>query len=58
MTGNYERTFGIVSIFTWALLEDSGWYIPNYEFMDDIQWGKGKGCLFLDICNPTYFREF
>jgi len=39
------------SPFTAALLEDSGWYIFNYSYTLSGQWGKNKGCGFVnDMC--------
>ena len=29
-----------------ALMEDTGWYMPNYELADDLKWGRGLGCDF------------
>jgi leishmanolysin len=47
------------SIFTLALLEDSGWYKPDYGLADDMYWGKGDGCAFLTAkCVGTNFDEF
>jgi leishmanolysin len=47
------------SIFTLALMEDTGWYKPNYGLADDIFWGKGDGCDFLTKkCTGTNFDEF
>ena len=31
---------------TFALLEDTGWYQPNYEYAQEITWGRGMGCDF------------
>jgi len=36
-----------VSDMTLALFEDSGWYIPNYDYSVEMQWGKNQGCSFL-----------
>lgn len=47
-----------ISKFTFALLEDSGWYTPTYEYLDEVSWGKGKGCDFLYTCDPKKHREF
>lgn len=46
------------SKFTFALLEDSGWYKPIYDKLDDVAWGKNKGCEFLNSCDSKKFREF
>ena len=29
------------SKFTLALLEDSGWYLPDYNMQDDLKYGYG-----------------
>ena len=29
-----------------ALMEDTGWYMPNYELADDLKWGRNLGCDF------------
>lgn len=29
-----------------ALMEDTGWYLPNYDMADDLTWGKNLGCDF------------
>jgi len=36
-----------MSEFTLALLEGSGWYIPNYSYADPYWFGQGEGCGFL-----------
>ncbi|XP_038046399.1 leishmanolysin-like peptidase [Patiria miniata] len=45
MTGTHthERVF---SRLTLAVLEDTGWYQPNYDRADPLDWGKGLGCDF------------
>jgi len=35
------------SMFTLALMEDTGWYQATYSLADDLLWGKGDGCAFL-----------
>lgn len=41
-----------MSRFTLALFESTGWYTyVNYDYAEDSQWGKGRGCDFLDIDN-------
>lgn len=34
----------VYSNFTFALLEDSGWYLPSYRNTDPMVWGKNQGC--------------
>lgn len=31
----------VYSKFTFAALEDSGWYKPTYKYLDEVTWGKG-----------------
>jgi hypothetical protein len=28
-----------------ALMEDTGWYMPNYELADELKWGSQLGKL-------------
>lgn len=58
MTASAISSDAAYSKFTFALLEDSGWYKPVYENLDEIQWGKGKGCSFLTSCDAKRFKEF
>jgi hypothetical protein len=39
---------GSFSVFTMALLEDSGWYKVDFRKAAPIYWGKGKGCRFVE----------
>ena len=40
------------SIFTMALLEDTGWYQVDYSLADKTTFGKDKGCNFVkNTCN-------
>ena len=52
----------VYSSITFALLEDSGWYIPDYSYAHSIQWGFQRGCEFFDekcIANSVpVFEEF
>ena len=46
-----------VSEFTLALLEDSGWYIPNYNYAEPYHFGAGQGCGFLtSSCASSSFN--
>ena len=38
----------VVSIFTLAFFHDTGWYVPNYDKVETLQFGKGMGCDFLN----------
>ena len=48
-----------LSAITLGLLEDTGWYIPDYSVAEPFSWGKGEGCGFAqDTCDtfgPEYF---
>ena len=55
----------VVSEFTLALLEDTGYYIANYYTGGQMQFGKNKGCKFIkNKCvnnyeiNPKFENEF
>ena len=37
----------VLSAVTLALLEDSGWYYPNYSMAEHLAWGYKKGCPFV-----------
>jgi len=42
-----------LSIFTLALLEDSGWYEVDRKYVEELQWGRDAGCPFIkNTCNP------
>ena len=45
MTGTHTQN-PIYSRITLALMEDTGWYKPNYELADELKWGRGLGCDF------------
>ena len=45
MTGTHTQN-PIYSRITMALMEDTGWYMPNYELADDLKWGRNLGCDF------------
>ena len=46
MTGTVHSTNPVYSWLTLALLEDSGWYIPDYDKAQPLSWGAGAGCDF------------
>jgi hypothetical protein len=49
----------VISEFTLALLEDSGWYQVSYYTGGLMRFGKHKGCEFLnDTCSPKFNNEF
>lgn len=46
--------YAILSKFTLAILEDSGWYKVDYMQAQPFYWGKGKGCSFYThLCKNT-----
>ena len=45
MTGTHTQN-PIYSRITMALMEDTGWYLPNYNMADDFKWGRNLGCDF------------
>ena len=50
MTGTHTQN-PIYSRITLALMEDTGWYMPNYELADELKWGHNLGCDFaLESC--------
>lgn len=63
MTGS-EIADARYSMFTLAFLEDSGWYKPNYNLADQLEWGYGEGCGFIGqgyrpgCRGSNSFREF
>ena len=52
----------VYSDLTLALLEDSGWYLPDYSYGQTIQWGYQKGCNFFNetalSIKPLHFLSF
>ena len=52
----YQQSY---SQFTLALLEGSGWYVPDYDYADPYWLGQGNGCNFLfGKCSSNYFDEW
>ncbi|XP_054162566.1 leishmanolysin-like peptidase isoform X2 [Oppia nitens] len=45
MTGTHTQN-PVYSRITLALMEDTGWYIPNYDMAQPLEWGKNLGCDF------------
>ena len=39
--------------FTFAVLQDTGWYQVDFSTLDPYLWGKGKGCDFGLFSDPT-----
>jgi hypothetical protein len=49
----------VLSQFTLALFEGSGWYVPDYSMADGYWWGKGEGCSFITgACSASKYDEF
>ena len=54
----------VISKFSLALLEGSGWYKPEYNMTEPFNWGRNKGCMFTDgPCvnsdgKPNFVTEF
>lgn len=46
MTGTVHTAQPAYSRLTLALLEDSGWYLPDYSRAQPLAWGRGAGCDF------------
>jgi len=40
-----------------ALMEDTGWYLPNYEMADELKWGSQLGNKIIYWFEPTYELE-
>lgn len=38
--------------YSFAVMEDSGWYKPDYTYIDQIEFGKNRGCDFITKCDP------
>jgi len=49
-----------VSEFSLAVLEGSGWYMPNYTYAEPFYFGQGQGCAFLynDCTTSSYTSQF
>ena len=45
----------VISDFTFAILEDSGWYTPVWKYAEYLYWGLNQGCGFLR--NACYARR-
>ncbi|CAI4228856.1 unnamed protein product [Auanema sp. JU1783] len=57
MTGTHTQN-PVYSRLTLALLEDSGWYKPNYEVAEELHWGRNLGCSFVQkSCGEWIHRK-
>ncbi|KAG8200700.1 hypothetical protein JTE90_022316 [Oedothorax gibbosus] len=45
MTGTHTQN-PVYSRITLALMEDTGWYVPNYAMAQELKWGRNLGCDF------------
>ena len=50
--------FSILSKMTLALLEDSGWYQIDFGKTEELFWGRGKGCAFMEAMCDIEFEEY
>jgi hypothetical protein len=57
MTGSAIYDYRVLTKFTLKLLEDTGWYLPDYNYTQKTIWGKNKGCSFVSPQCGT-FKEF
>ena len=46
------------TVFTLALLEDTGWYKPVYQYADFMAYGYNQGCDFVEQRCTGNFQEF
>ncbi len=47
-----------VSEFSLAMLEGTGWYIPNYKFAEPYSFGQGQGCGFIEgVFNGDFYES-
>lgn len=44
MTASAIAADASYSKFTFSLLEDTGWYKPVYDNLDNMNWGHKAGC--------------
>ncbi|CAK75566.1 unnamed protein product (macronuclear) [Paramecium tetraurelia] len=48
----------VISEFTLALLEGTGWYLPNYTYAQIFGWGKDDGCTLTTGACSVVYEEF
>jgi hypothetical protein len=53
-----SNSIGILSMFSLHFLNDVGWYQVNFGFAQEYNWGRGKGCQFLEPACNNSFSEF
>jgi hypothetical protein len=44
MSGFYQANTSYISKLTLKFLEDSGWYLPQYDLVSDLTYLKNDGC--------------
>ncbi len=50
--------YSSISKFTLSLMEDTGWYKVDYSQTEELEWGKGKGCGFLNADCSLGYEEY
>ena len=56
MTGTYTQN-PVFSRITLALMDDTGWYRANYSMAEELDWGRGKGCVFAKASCKTWMES-
>lgn len=41
-----------------VLMEDIGWYRVNYSMVDELDWGKGLGCMFIVLSCKMWMENY
>lgn len=39
-------------------MEDIGWYRVNYSMVDELDWGKGLGCMFIELSCKMWMENY
>merc|ERR1740123_1818079 len=58
MCGTKYSAVAKLSALTLALLEDSGWYLVDYNFAETLNWGKQQGCAFFVDSSACVNEQF
>jgi hypothetical protein len=60
MTATFNDFVPVFSDLTYALFEDLGFYCPIYSVADELVWGRGKGCDFVNgaCTNSVWQTDF
>lgn len=56
MTGTHTQN-SVYSKLTLAILQDTGWYIPDYNRAEQLEWGKDLGCNFAKKSCKSWIDE-